>query len=169
MRALLVVCLALAACRATHPSAIDTEREPAATLGLTTSAPDEALVLEMQLENNVRVNGRVVEAVASGGPSDQAGIRTGDVLLQLGPNTLYSQDDIDDFLRVSRPGSKVVVRLKREHSTTEHELPVTLGAGEPVPAGFTWQYASQGQLPLALEHARAAKKKILVGVSGAET
>ncbi len=169
MRALLLVCLALAGCRAAHPSSIVAKRGPAATLGLTTSAPDETLVQEMQLETNVRVNGRVVETLASSGPADQAGIRPGDVLLQLGPNALYSQDDVDDFLRVSAPGSVVAVRLKRAHTTTEEELRVTLSAGEPLPAGFTWQYASQGQLPLALEHARSAKKNVLVGVSGAET
>ena len=79
-----------------------------AILGVTTSVPSDALAEELRLANEVRVEGRVIEEVAPNGPAALAGLRTGDVLLRLEENELYSSDDISDFLAVSAPGDEVV-------------------------------------------------------------
>ena len=148
----------------------ETQPPPKATLGLTTSVPSEDLVAALELENNVRVQGRLVDL--SEGPAAEAGLLEGDVLLKLGENDLYSHDDISDFLSVSAPGDRVPVLFKREVEAGPRQAVVTLGseqrAAESGPA-IRWQFASLGQLPRALETARSQKKRIMVGLSGAET
>jgi predicted metalloprotease with PDZ domain len=142
----------------------------AATLGVTTSIPSKELAQEMELEFQVRQQGRFVDSVALDGAASRAGIRTGDVLLELGDVTLYSQDDIDDFLYVNEPETRVRATVVRKGTSERKELSVTLGAGAARGTdGIEWQYASLAQLPAALDQARAEKKKVLVGLSGAET
>lgn len=141
-----------------------------ARLGLSTSVPSNELAELLELENRVRVRGRVIDRAE--GPALEAGLRKGDVLLKLGDVDLYSADDISDFLRVSSPGARVPIAFKREGNTDVLEVVVSLGKDRiEATSGpeIRWQFASLGQLPRALEVARAQKKKVMVGLSGAET
>lgn len=166
------IALVLGACQS--PTAAPPESasslDNSAALGVSTSVPTEALAREMGLEFQVRLQGRLVDSVSEESAAEAAGIRSGDVLLQLDEMALYSQDDIDDFVSVHQPGDRVRATVVRGATHQREELPVELGAG---PArskdGIDWQYASLAQLPAALELARAEKKKVLVGLSGAET
>ena len=150
---------------------IGSEKLMRATLGIATSAPSEDTARDLGLQNKVRVQGRLIEEVEPGGPADRAGLRVGDVLFRLAANDLYSADDVADFLAVSSPGDVVSVDFKRSDAEARATT-VTLGgesaAAEPGPR-MRWQFAGLGQLPRALETARAEKKKVLVGLSGAET
>jgi serine protease Do len=145
-----------------------------ASLGATTAVPPKELAEEMELVFNVRWQGRLVEEIDPGGAADRAGLEPGDVIMRLGANVLYSQDDLDDYLSLHEPGDEVRATIKRGGSKQTEELAIALGgeqtsssaAGSP---GIEWQYASLAQLPDALEQARAEKKKVLVGLSGAET
>ena len=165
--------LALGSCSTTPADTAPHEGSAAirkATLGLSTSVPSRELAETLELDNKVRVHGRVIDRVE--GPVVDAGLRKGDVLLKLGDVDLYSADDISDFLSVSSPGARIPVTFKREGSTTVREAIVWLGEGEPAAkdgSEIRWQFASLGQMPQALEVARAQKKKIMVGLSGAET
>ena len=174
MKLLLSVTIALAsgACRspAAPPPESSLSLEKSAALGVTTSVPPGALAREMGLALQVRLQGRLVESVSEGSAAEAAGIRRGDVLLRLDDVTLYSQDDIDDFVSVHRPGDRVRATVVRGETNRREELSIELGAGPArTREGIDWQYASLAQLPAALEEARAAKKKVLVGLSGAET
>lgn len=142
-----------------------------ATLGLTTSAPSEELVQAMGLDHNVRVLGRVIDSLEPDGAVASAGIEVGDVLLSIGENDLYSADDIADYLAVSKPGQSAKVRYKRSGDAEPRGTSIVLGCGPSAmsPGGLRWQFAGLGQLPSALEQARAEKKKVMVGLSGAET
>jgi thioredoxin len=157
-----------------------TQSDQQATLGVDTEAPSEAVAKAQGLKHKVRLHGRVVTEVAAEGAAARAGVRIGDVLLRLGDNDLYSADDISDFLEVSDPLDQVILRFKRPGEAEPREATVTLGArrsvtrstSRDVPASgprFTWQFASLGQLPKALDAARSQHKKLLVGLSGAET
>lgn len=166
------IALVLGACQspaATLPES-SSSLEKSAALGVSTSVPSEALAREMGLEFQVRLQGRLVDSVSEESAAEAAGIRSGDVLLQLDDVALYSQDDIDDFVSVHRPGDRVRATVVRGETHRREELPVELGTG-PARAkdGIDWQYASLAQLPAALEEARAEKKQVLVGLSGAET
>jgi PDZ domain-containing secreted protein len=109
----------------------------------------------------------VVESVTE--PAASAGVRKGDILFAVGDVDLYSQDDLDDVLRASRPGEEVVLAVKRGGEEVR-KVAVRLGfeAG-PGTAGIAWRYASLANLPRARQEARAGKKNVLVGLSGAET
>jgi len=147
------------------------KKEKVATLGASTAVPSDETAKSLGLTNKVRVLGRVVTKVVPESPADQAGLKVDDVLLRLGSNDLYSADDIADFLSVSKPGDKVALVFKRPGSTEERETTVTFGEVEQAATGprLVWQYSGLGQLPQALEEAHAKKKKVLVGLSGAET
>lgn len=164
--------IAVVACQAPpqEPDVPAARTEARATLGVTTAIPAKELADGMALEFQVRQQGRVVESVAEESAASNAGIRAGDVLLQLGDVTLYSQDDIDDFVSIHEPGEDVRVTLVRSGTREREELLVSLGKGSArAMGGIRWQFASLAQLPAALDRARAEKKKVLVGLSGAET
>ncbi len=148
------------------------EKQRSATLGVTTGVPSAEVAESLGLTNNVRLLGRVVTQVAPGSAAAQAGLAVDDVLLRLAGNDLYSADDIADFLLVSKPGDKVTLVFKRPGSASERQTSVTFGELEQAAASsprLAWQYSGLGQLPQALAEARARKKKVFVGLSGAET
>ena len=93
----LLLCLSLAACAGTRagegPSS--TTR---AKLGIRTAAPSEEQAEALALPFKVRQQCRVVESVSE--PAASAGVRAGDVLFAAGEVDLYSQDDLDDVVRV---------------------------------------------------------------------
>jgi thiol-disulfide isomerase/thioredoxin len=144
---------------------------PGASLGLTTSVPSEAIAQSFGLPRPYRVNGRFVDSVESGSAAFLAGIRVGDVVLSLAQSNLYSADDIADILSVFNPGESVLLTFKRAGEISPREVDVVLGdkGARRVAGGLDWKYAGPGQLPLALQEARATKKKVMVGLSGAET
>ena len=156
------------ACAST--SAGDSAEIEHATLGVTTEAPSEELARELGLEHRVRYRGRVVDSVVPGSAAAQAGLAPGDVLLALDAVELFSQDDIDDVLRVQRPGQTVTLTFQRAHARDERSARATLGGERGPPrAGIAWRHASLANLPRALEEARAQERLVLVGLSGAET
>lgn len=146
--------------------------ETSATLGVRTGSPSEETAAATGLTKKVRVLGRLVTGVEPESAAAKAGLEVDDILLRLGSNDLYSADDIADFLSVSEPGDQVSLVYKRPGSSEEHEATAILGEVEQpatLSPRFVWQYSSLGQLPQALEEARAKKKKVFIGLSGAET
>lgn len=155
-------------CAAGRGSASTRSQSPVAVLGIATEAPSQELAEELGLPFKVRQQCRVVARVSE--PAAGAGVRAGDVLFAIGDVDLYSQDDLDDVLRVSRPGDAVVLALRHAGERDVQSLEIVLGAGAAqAPAGITWRHASFANLPRALEEARATGKNVLVGLSGAET
>ena len=168
---LLIASILIVACLSTSgdPSGADSALR-SAFLGVETDVPPGDLAREMELDFDVRQQGRLVTAVTEGSAAFQAGIRDGDVLLRLDDVILYSQDDIDDFVSVHAPGDPVTATVVRRESHEQERLRIELGSGAARGRkGVQWQYASLAQLPAALDQARAEKKKVLVGLSGAET
>jgi serine protease Do len=122
----------------------------------------------------VRWVGRVIDTVDSEGPAERAGLRAGDVIVSADGVRLFSQDDLDDLLRVSEPGQSLALQVLRSDDSDSEpvSIDVTLGSEVVTSAAqepLRWQYASLEQLPLALGAAREKHKRVLVGLSGAET
>lgn len=118
--------------------------------------------------------GQIVESIVANGRADAAGIRKGDAILKLDENAISSTDALLDFLRVTKPGHKVRVKLKRAGSLKTEEVHVELGRRGPTAetareSRFTWDYAGLAQLDQALASAKKHQKLVLVGLSGAET
>lgn len=161
-----VVCFGLAVIAEEPPA------EKHAVLGAASRSPSKEESKALGLGNAIagRVNGQIVTEVEKGGPAEKAGLKPGDALLAFGDNLVYSRDDVDDFLRAAAPGSEVKVRAMRAESKKEETLTVTLGAEKGASfTGITWEYAGPGQLDEALAAAKKDGKKVLVGISGAET
>jgi len=145
-----------------------------ATLGVATGSPSGALAKECGLEFEVRWVGRVIDALDAGGPAERAGLRVGDVIVSADGVRLFSQDDLDDLLRVSEPGQSISLQVLRSDDSEPEPVSIEVTLGSRVVAAaahepLRWQYASLAQLPLTLGAAREKHKRVLVGLSGAET
>ena len=141
-----------------------------ATLGMTTTAPSLQEAKARGLKIEVRVRGQLVTAVEKRGPAAKAGIRRGDILEQMDHNQIYSEDDIVDFLVVSKPRQTVELHVVR--AKDKKKLSVVLGSKRvkaPKEPRLEWQFASLGQLDAAIAKAKKEQRLILVGLSGAET
>jgi predicted metalloprotease with PDZ domain len=152
--------------------AADTKPEKGHPLGAETRVPTAEEATTYQLDKLVgKVQGQYVNSVDQDGPAEKAGLKAGDVLLVLDANKVFSRDDVEDFLRVSQPGAKVKVLVKRAGTYKEETVTVTLGANvvENKDGRFPWQYAGLGQLDAALAAAKKDGKLVLVGLSGADT
>ena len=141
-----------------------------AALGADTRVPTAEETKTYQLGKLVgKVQGQFVRSVDKDGPAEKAGLKPGDVLLVLDANKVFSRDDIEDFLRVSHPGTQVKVLVKHAGTFKEEIVTVTLGANKVEDKQFTWQFAGLGQLDAALAAAKKDGKLVLVGLSGADT
>jgi S1-C subfamily serine protease len=70
-------------------------------------------------------SGAVVGGVVAGGPSDHAGLRTGDRIVAIGDRTIAKSTDVVSAISALRPGEKVAVRVRRGGS--ERTVTVKLG------------------------------------------
>jgi hypothetical protein len=147
------------------------QRPGRAWLGVETRAPAPEVARELELPFNVRVQGLEVVEVAAAGPAAAAGLASGDVLLSLDHNDLYSRDDLADFVATCRPGQRVEVRFRRPGDARTRTAALALGNddGARDAAPFSWRFAGCGQMVAALEEARVTGRELLVGLSGAET
>jgi len=162
----------LAGC--TSPSSPEPAPPPSgpAFLGLTTRAATEDEKKTFKLGDAIagRVNGTVVEEVAADGPAAKAGIARGDVVLVIDSNRIYSDDDVQDFVRAASAGRKIAVLLRRPALASDELVNVILGAAEGAPpAGIHWEFAGPSQLDAALAEAKKRCTRVMVGISGAET
>lgn len=69
--------------------------------------------------------GYAIMGVAPGGPADQAGIKAGDVIIQLGEDKIGGLDDFDLALRKFRAGDQADVTVRRDGNDVK--LKITLG------------------------------------------
>jgi predicted metalloprotease with PDZ domain len=143
-----------------------------ASLGASTRGPNAQEIRDLGLDFEVRARGQIIVHVEEESAASQASLLVGDVLVILDGVELYSQDDIADILRAHSPGDALSLRVLRSATGMEEEVEVTLGVSEAIAAPTpiqTWEFTSLAQLPAALAAARAQNKKILIGLSGAET
>jgi C-terminal processing protease CtpA/Prc len=148
------------------------EQVKVASFGMSTRAPSTEEVAQLDLKMQVKIQGQIVSEVAEDGAAAKAGIQKGDAILKLDKNGIFSQDDIADFLQVSKPDQKVTVQVVRAKNSEEETLSVSLGS-ESVAAStaprLEWEFASLGQLDAALARAKKQGTLLFVGLSGAET
>jgi hypothetical protein len=167
----LVVLLAMAGTRPSCSSLADEVKPKMAALGADVRIPTGEEAKAYGLGRLVDcANGQYVTRIHKGASAEKAGIRAGDVLLSLNANELYSGDDLQDFLRVMRPGTSVAARVKRDGTFKEEHVTLILGTGpEKSGQGIVWQYAGPGQLDSAIAAAKTNGMRLLVGLSGADT
>lgn len=154
-------------------AAVAQNRPKLAFLGAETRAPTREEVTRYGLKGVVgKPNGQVVTDVQKDGPAERAGVRKSDILLRLDANDIFSRDDSDDFVRVSKPGATVKALIKRDGKELELALALgerTLNDQEAKAPLFVWDFAGPAQLEAALKQAKKEGKSVLIGLSGAET
>jgi predicted metalloprotease with PDZ domain len=165
------VLLAMCGTRPCCSSLADEPKPRMAALGADSRIPTAEEIKAYGLNRLVEcANGQYVTTIHKGATAEKAGIREGDVLLSLNANKLYSGDDLQDFLRVMRPGTIIEARVKRAGNFKQENVTLTLGTGwEKLGQGIVWQYAGPGQLDSAIAAAKNEGRFLLVGLSGADT
>ncbi|MEX0704463.1 MAG: M20/M25/M40 family metallo-hydrolase [Planctomycetales bacterium] len=69
--------------------------------------------------------GYAISGVASGSPAEEAGIKPGDLLVQLGPHKIGNLSDFDLALRKFEPGDEVPVTVLRDGQTVQLKATLT--------------------------------------------
>jgi len=82
--------------------------------GVGTTVTDIPLSVAEDLGLDPPVGGLITN-ITPGGPADKAGMRNGDVVLRIGDSTIYTFDDIINYLyKYTNPGDKIEVLVFRE-------------------------------------------------------
>src|SRR4051794_17318916 len=91
-------------------------------LGVSTSAVPESVASSRGLAPD---EGVYVQDVTGGGPADHAGIRSGDVLVNVAGRRVASPSDVSEAIQGREPGDQIRVTVVHSDGTRE-EVPVTL-------------------------------------------
>ncbi|MGQ0750315.1 MAG: DegQ family serine endoprotease [Betaproteobacteria bacterium] len=126
-------------------------------IGVTIQNVDQALAQSFGLKKPV---GAIVSSVEKGGPADQAGLKSGDVILEVGGKPVERSNELPSLVASIEPGTKtsVVVWRNGERKT----LPVTIGQLDEkvaVAPGPGNQQQSTGRLGLAVRPLTPAERK----------
>jgi S1-C subfamily serine protease len=105
--------------------------EQQAWLGVQVAADSDRQAALSQFGLPTDLRGAIVEGVVPNGPADGAGMRQGDVIVQLGDSSIQSSADLTGALAGQKPGDEVQVRL--QSTSGERTVTVTLGTR---PAGL---------------------------------
>lgn len=93
-----------------------------AAIGLQLTSVDESLAAE---DNLAVTDGALIVGVAAGGPAAAAGLKPGDVIVQIGSHSVAAVADFADALLTLRPGDVVYVTIYRGNERLT--IKVTLG------------------------------------------
>ena len=106
-----------------YPSLISEGRYTWAYLGV--SSPSDAPGLFQPDEARENPDGAFIAEVVPGGPADQAGLQSGDVVLQADDQEINSFDDLLSYIAYHQPGDQVQLLIDRNGQ--QQQLAVTLG------------------------------------------
>lgn len=159
-----------------QPQAADAETpkefEKIATLGVETRAPTKEECARYALELNVRYKGQLIERMTKDGVAARAGLQLGDVILMFDKVEIFSSDDLRDLLVVREPGQEVTLQILRGKDKKKVSVRLNLGE-QKIPKRkdprLTWHHAGLPYLKDALVQAKKEGKRVLIGLSGADT
>jgi photosystem II stability/assembly factor-like uncharacterized protein len=94
----------------------------------------------MGIQGEGEEGGAKLTTVSADGPADNAGLREGDVVIELDAKAVTSYADLTDQIQLHKAGDKVKVRFQRDNKTNELELtfgerPAGGGSRGAAPAG----------------------------------
>jgi serine protease Do len=94
--------------------------------------------------------GALVSTVEKGGPADQAGLRSGDVIRKVDGDKIVSSGDLPALIGQKKPGSKVTLEVWRQGSREEITAKLGDAAEKSTTVAKNDDGANQGKLGLAL-------------------
>jgi serine protease Do len=117
--------------------------------------------------------GALVVRVDAGSPAENAGLRSGDVVLAVDAAAPMAYADIQERVSSSRPGSRLTLSVWRRKAALSLQVPVAAGAADVVPAGLAGTDMGKGmgsdaarEVRLGLEFAQR-KGPLGIGVADA--
>ncbi|MCL4745251.1 MAG: DegQ family serine endoprotease [Burkholderiaceae bacterium] len=136
-----------------------------ARLGVAIQEVNQPLAESFKLD---RPAGALVSNVATGGPADQAGLKTGDVILKFNAQPIVAAGDLPALIGQSSPGDKATLEVWRD--AKREDLTVRLGdAGErrvrAAAAAAADEASGKGKLGLALRPLQPQERRD-AGVEG---
>jgi serine protease Do len=115
--------IAIDSVKASIQQAIDEPLAPTGYLGVQTADVTPALAMQLDLSSD---QGAYVVATTKGGPADDAGIRSGDVITSVDGKAVSDTGDLGQILADLEPGNSVPVVIERAGG--QQTLTVTLDA-----------------------------------------
>ncbi len=103
-------------------------------------------------------NGALVASVEKGGPADQAGIRTGDVIIGFNGKAVNSSTELPALVGASKPGSKADVRIWRDGAAQELSVKIGELASTAAPAVQVPKKLHINRIGLGLKNLTADQK-----------
>jgi len=106
-------------------------------LGVTIQSVTPELAKEFGLKKS---NGAIVSDVFKGSPAEKAGLRRGDVILEVNGKTVKDSESLRNIIAQSRVGSNIKIKIMRENepivvTTTVAELPKDMAEAMPEELG----------------------------------
>jgi serine protease Do len=115
--------IAIDSVRSSIQQAIDSPLAPTGYMGVQTADVTSALAMQLGLS---ATDGAYVVGTTQGGPADDAGIRSGDVITSVDGRTVTNTTDLGDALANLQPGDTVPVEVERDRQ--QETFTVTLDA-----------------------------------------
>ncbi len=91
--------------------------------------------MAQELRVNITYGWRIVQ-VLPGGPSDQAGVRSGDIIVEINSTAIRNGDDLSSYLEENTlPDNTITLSVYRKTDSTwqKMQIPLTLGQRPPPP------------------------------------
>ncbi|HBE68984.1 MAG TPA: hypothetical protein DDW52_12620 [Planctomycetaceae bacterium] len=111
------------------------------------SAPTSSAYMGIQGEN-ASSGGALMTVVTPKGPSDQGGLKAGDIINKVGDKEIKNYDALIAEIRAREPGDKMALKVKRGDKTVD--LKIELGDRNATGGGDRpYTYSYYGQLPNA--------------------
>ena len=119
--------IAIDSAKDTIQQAIDSPLAPTGYIGVSTESVSAAMAYQLSLKVD---QGAYVVATTDGSPASEAGLQSGDVIVEVDGSAVTSADDLGQILAGLQPGTTVPVVVNRDGQ--EQSFDVTLGA-RPMP------------------------------------
>ncbi|NMG67004.1 Do family serine endopeptidase [Azoarcus indigens] len=115
-------------------------------IGVAVQDLNQALAESFGLKN---AGGALVSSVESGGPGEKAGLKVGDVILELNGDKVASSSDLPPRVAAIRPGTSAKLKVWRKGESRDLDIKIGEFADESVVAN-AGSKADQGRLGLAV-------------------
>jgi len=133
-----------------------------AKLGVTIQEVNQAFADSFKLD---KPEGALVSNVQKGGPADQAGLRTGDVILKVDGQPITASGDLPALIGQLAPGQKVRIDIWRQGRP--EQLTASLGnAGDKAQVAEADKATGKGRLGLALRPLQPQEKREIAAEAG---
>jgi serine protease Do len=142
---------------------VATGRASHARLGVAVQEVNQAFADSFKLD---KPEGALVSNVEKGGPADQAGLRSGDVIRKVDGEAIVASGDLPAVIGQKKPGTKVTLDVWRQGA--RHELSARLGDASEKPSTVAKndERAGGGKLGLALRPLQPQEKREAAVESG---